>query len=552
MGSCWSLNTPLVNEGAQETIDHPSRLVHGAGERSHPKKPRRFPRRREGASAAIRSGGTRWSIPLTRAASAHPSPHSGRGARGRLGAALLQLAVLFASGFCAQYDDPRSLARASAGGRSIPGARHMSCFRLEVTMNRTRAMLAASLANLAIFASGVHAQSGACCLDGGACFGGTPASCASAFPPGAYQGDGSSCATALCGQQGACCFPDGTCQDSFWGPCDSSTGTFQGDGSSCTPNVCPPPAPVPTQINHQGIVSVNGQRYTGNGQFYFAIIDPATGNSVWTNDATNVGTANRPNRPVVLPCVSGLYSVRLGDQSLPNMKLVPVGAFSSENRSLRIWFNDGTNGVHQLTPDHVLTSGPYAMRAPSSSSVPNTIVFTSSGVWTKPLALRYAEVELVGGGGNGAGGPASNDAAGAGGGSAGYSRKLIGAAFLSTTEVVTVGDPTQASSFGSHLFAEGGGNGGGGTPGTGGIATGGDVNVSGQPGGRVDDSATEQIAGDGADSVLGLGGKARSTVGVGGPATGYGAGGAGSEATAGNPNGGGAGAPGIVIVKEFF
>lgn len=35
---------------------------------------------------------------------------------------------------------------------------------------------------------------------------------------------------------------------------------------------------VPTQMNHQGVVSVSGQRFNGNGSFYFAIVAPSTGN----------------------------------------------------------------------------------------------------------------------------------------------------------------------------------------------------------------------------------------------------------------------------------
>lgn len=425
-------------------------------------------------------------------------------------------------------------------------------------MIRTPVIFAACLAHLAIFASGVHAQSGACCLDGGACFGGTPASCASAFPPGAYQGDGSSCATAQCGEQGACCFPDGTCQDLFWGPCDSSTGTFQGEGSSCTPNVCPPPAPVPTQINHQGVVSVNGQRFTGDGQFYFAIIDPVTGNSVWTNDATNVGTAVRPNRPVVLPCVTGLYSVRLGDQSLPNMKWVPVGTFSSESRSLRIWFNDGTNGVHQLTPDHVLTSGPYAYRAADANRIPNTIVFTSSGTWTRPQGLRYIEVEVLGGGASGA-----STSPGGGGGSGCYAKGVLSASELSATEIITVatGVPStnlgnngivgNPSSIGLLVIAGGGRNctdGGGGSQigGEGGALSGsaimGFLAVSSKGG---DGFGT--TGGSGGSSPYGTGGSASDQT-VGNNGTGFGSGGSGTRNT--GPSG--AGAPGLVIVKEFF
>ncbi|MBI4717017.1 MAG: tail fiber protein [Planctomycetes bacterium] len=137
---------------------------------------------------------------------------------------------------------------------------------------------------------------------------------------------------------------------------------------------------MPTQINHQGVVSVNGQRFSGDGLFYFAIIDTVTGNSVWTNDATNIGTANRPNQPVVLTCVNGLYDVRLGDIVLTNMKSVPVEVFSAEKRALRIWFDDGTNGVVQLVPDHPLPSTPYAFRAAQTTNgVPAGVIVMWSG-----------------------------------------------------------------------------------------------------------------------------------------------------------------------------
>ena len=45
---------------------------------------------------------------------------------------------------------------------------------------------------------------------------------------------------------------------------------------------CAASAGVPTQINHQGVVSVNGQRFNGSGSFYFAIVDPSTSNRLST------------------------------------------------------------------------------------------------------------------------------------------------------------------------------------------------------------------------------------------------------------------------------
>jgi hypothetical protein len=87
--------------------------------------------------------------------------------------------------------------------------------------------------------------------------------------------------------------------------------------------------------------------------------------------------------------------------------------------------------------------------------------------------LTAIEVELVAGGGAGGGAPAStagNVSAGGGGGGGGYSRKFILLAELAATETVIVGangvgvsggDGTAggSSSFGSHLDASGGGGG---------------------------------------------------------------------------------------------
>lgn len=221
---------------------------------------------------------------------------------------------------------------------------------------------------LAAAVPSARAQTGACCLDGGVCISTSQANCESALPPGAYQGDGSTC-PGPCAQHGACCFTDGSCDERYYGSCSTGGGTFQGDATACSPfNSCPAPARVPTKINHQGVVSVNDQRFSGDGKFYFAIVDPGTGNSVWTNDGTSVGTSNRPNQPVMVACVNGVYSVALGDSALTNMTPVAVDVFSSPDRALRIWFDDGTNGIHQLTPDHPLTAAPYAYRAAESAN----------------------------------------------------------------------------------------------------------------------------------------------------------------------------------------
>ncbi len=124
-------------------------------------------------------------------------------------------------------------------------------------------------------------------------------------------------------------------------------------------------AGVPTQINHQGVVSVNGLRFTGSGDFKFAIVDPGTGNFVWTNDDPTPDTNTEPTNAVMVTVTNGVYSVALGDMvNLTNMTEIPASLFADfDALKLRIWFNDGVNGSQQLSPDQPLTTSPYAFRA---------------------------------------------------------------------------------------------------------------------------------------------------------------------------------------------
>lgn len=123
-------------------------------------------------------------------------------------------------------------------------------------------------------------------------------------------------------------------------------------------------AGIPLQINHQGVVVVGGTRFNGSGLFRFALVDPDSGNNVWTSDGTNVGGTGMPSGAVSLTVVNGIYNVALGDTDIPSMPAIPSDTFDDENLVLRIWFDDGQgSGVRQLAPDHELTSVPYAYRA---------------------------------------------------------------------------------------------------------------------------------------------------------------------------------------------
>lgn len=122
-------------------------------------------------------------------------------------------------------------------------------------------------------------------------------------------------------------------------------------------------ADVPQTINHQGVVKVNGQPFNGTGRFKFAILN-AAGVNVWTNDNSNLVLNGVPNTFEDATVIDGVYSVILGGTG-PGYTMTPIApaVFNEPERRLRIWFDDGTNGVQQLTPDHSLTSTPYAQLA---------------------------------------------------------------------------------------------------------------------------------------------------------------------------------------------
>lgn len=189
--------------------------------------------------------------------------------------------------------------------------------------------------------------------------------------------------------------------------------------------------------------------------------------------------------------------------------------------------------------------------------------------WAKPTGLKYAIVEVVGGGGGG-GGSGTTTTSGGGGGGGGYSRKKILAGSLGSTETVTVGAKGAGGASGNNAGANGGdssfgahctgGGGTGGQPGngsfnqeTGGVATGGDLNIRGGHGaGRVSGTCTG--TGQGGDSMYGTGAPIRPQAGLLGSncsAAGYGGGGAGGARTSSNVDGGD-GTAGIVIVYEFY
>src|SRR4051794_27837606 len=123
-------------------------------------------------------------------------------------------------------------------------------------------------------------------------------------------------------------------------------------------------AQVPQIVNYQGRVVVNNTNFNGTGKFKFAFVITTGLVSQWSNDGTS-SAGSEPSVAVSLPVVNGLYSVLLGDTSIPNMtKPIPVSAFTfSSDIRLRVWFDDGVHGSQLLSPDQRIAAAPWAMVA---------------------------------------------------------------------------------------------------------------------------------------------------------------------------------------------
>jgi hypothetical protein len=125
-------------------------------------------------------------------------------------------------------------------------------------------------------------------------------------------------------------------------------------------------AAVPQVLNHQGRIAVDGINFDGAGQFKFALVDATGSTTFWSNDGTS-NAGSQPTAAVSLSVVRGLYSVLLGDASLPNMTAVPASVFANTNVRLRVWFNDGSHGFQLISPDQRLAASPYALVAENAA-----------------------------------------------------------------------------------------------------------------------------------------------------------------------------------------
>jgi formylglycine-generating enzyme required for sulfatase activity len=138
-------------------------------------------------------------------------------------------------------------------------------------------------------------------------------------------------------------------------------------------------AQVPQIINYQGRVAVGSPpvNFDGSGAFKFALVNADSTTSYWSNDSTSTA-GSQPTAAVTLPVTKGLYSVMLG----ANMTPISATVFANADVRLRVWFDDGVNGVQLLTPDQRIAAVGYAMVAgslqPGTDIVANTVNATGS------------------------------------------------------------------------------------------------------------------------------------------------------------------------------
>lgn len=301
-----------------------------------------------------------------------------------------------------------------------------------------------------------------------------------------------------------------------------------------------------------------------------------------TNRNVLIGASSNGITNVVPSATSGVPLISQGASADPAFGTAVVAGGGTGVTSFTAYsvLTGGTTSTGALqnvsgvgSSGQVLTSNgaaalPTWQTAPTGTGINKVIrqVFTASGTYTPSADMVYCDIEVCGGGGAGGGSANTSPRTAGGGGGGGYARKVVTAATIGASQVVTVGaggvgasnttgGTGGTSSVGSIVSATGGL--GGPTAsfstnvvgGVGGTGSSGDFNFTGNNGGIKDNNSN--IGSYGGDSFFG--GAAQpliSNSGIGNAGTNYGGGGGGSIATSASVVGG-AGFQGIVIITEY-
>ena len=107
------------------------------------------------------------------------------------------------------------------------------------------------------------------------------------------------------------------------------------------------------------VVTNGGSGYTSPPTVVIAPPPPTYAITLWSHSNLSFAGSEPLGAPVPLQVTKGLYSVLLGDTSLPGMtQPIPASVWTNPDVRLRVWFSDGTpNGFQLLTPDQRLA--PY-------------------------------------------------------------------------------------------------------------------------------------------------------------------------------------------------
>ena len=118
-------------------------------------------------------------------------------------------------------------------------------------------------------------------------------------------------------------------------------------------------------------IAVNPSNSGYSGSVDVKIDAPPNGMSypIYWSNAPDVDPADgEPDAAVKLTVTKGLYSVLLGDATLPSMSLVSATVFTHPDVRLRVWFDDGEHGLQLLTPDQRIAAVGYAMMADTAQT----------------------------------------------------------------------------------------------------------------------------------------------------------------------------------------
>jgi hypothetical protein len=188
------------------------------------------------------------------------------------------------------------------------------------------------------------------------------------------------------------------------------TVTFGGDGYTAVPAVTVSggggSGASATAHLTGGVVTSITVNHPGNGNYTsvptVTVAPPPAGiayTTYWSNDGTS-SAGSEPSAAVGVTVASGLFTVVLGDTTLPNMAAISASLFWQPNLQLRTWFNDGVNGFAVLSPLQSLTPTPYAAFANSASSAASANSVAAANV-TGTLGLAQLPGSVVTNGASG-------------------------------------------------------------------------------------------------------------------------------------------------------